>query len=111
MFHSIKDSWLSASKNNMADVKELVPEFFYLPDFLLNTNKFDLGMILIELFSIGNFLFFNSGKKQSGLALNDVILPAWSKNDCREFIRIHRMVKIERKEYRLKTRLFFFSLS
>ncbi len=29
----------------MADVKELVPEFFYLPDFLLNTNKFDLGII------------------------------------------------------------------
>lgn len=75
MFHSIKDSWLSASRNNMADVKELVPEFFYLPDFLLNTNKFDLG------------------KKQNGIALNDVILPPWSKNDCREFIRIHRMVK------------------
>jgi len=49
MFHSIKDSWASASKNNMADVKELVPEFFYLPDFLLNTNKFDLGMILIKI--------------------------------------------------------------
>ncbi|CAF1017714.1 unnamed protein product [Adineta ricciae] len=73
MFHSIKDSWLSASKNNMADVKELIPEFFYLPDFLLNTNKFDLG------------------KKQNGLALNDVILPTWSKNDPREFIRLHRM--------------------
>ncbi|CAF0758317.1 unnamed protein product [Rotaria sordida] len=73
MFHSIKDSWLSASRNNMADVKELIPEFFYLPDFLLNTNKFDLG------------------KKQNGLALNDVILPAWSKSDPREFIRIHRM--------------------
>lgn len=81
MFHSIKDSWLSASRNNMADVKELVPEFFYLPDFLLNTNKFDLG------------------KKQNGLALNDVILPAWSKNDCREFIRIHRMVEKQKVQF------------
>lgn len=27
----------------MADIKELIPEFFYLPDFLLNNNKFDLG--------------------------------------------------------------------
>ena len=45
MFHSIKDSWSSASHNNMADVKELIPEFFYLPDFLLNTNKFDLGIL------------------------------------------------------------------
>ncbi|CAF3021227.1 unnamed protein product [Rotaria sp. Silwood2] len=45
MFHSIKYFWLSASKNNMADVKELITEFFYLPNLLLNTNKFDLGMI------------------------------------------------------------------
>jgi hypothetical protein len=56
MFHSIKDSWLSASKNNMADVKELVPEFFYLPDFLLNTNKFDLGMTYWNLI-IWTFFF------------------------------------------------------
>jgi hypothetical protein len=98
MFHSIKDSWLSASRNNMADVKELVPEFFYLPDFLLNTNKFDLGIINYKIcFSKFSCFYFCIGKKQSGLALNDVILPAWSKNDCREFIRIHRMVKIKIK--------------
>jgi len=43
MFHSIKDAWMSAAKHNMADVKELLPEFFYLPEFLLNENNFDLG--------------------------------------------------------------------
>ena len=43
LFHSIKDSWLSAAESNMADVKELIPEFFYLPDFLTNNNHFDLG--------------------------------------------------------------------
>ena len=43
MFHSVKENWLSASKNNMADVKELIPEFFYLPEFLTNANNFDLG--------------------------------------------------------------------
>ena len=48
MFHSIKDTWLSACRNNMADVKELIPEFFYLPDFLLNTNKFDFGIIVFS---------------------------------------------------------------
>jgi hypothetical protein len=73
MFHSVKDSWFSASKNNMADVKELIPEFFYLPEFLVNANKFDLG------------------RKQSGVVLDDVVLPTWAKNDPREFIRIHRM--------------------
>ena len=28
----------------MADIKELIPEFFYLPEFLSNTNNFELGM-------------------------------------------------------------------
>jgi len=47
MFHSIKDAWLSAAKHNMADVKELIPEFYYLPEFLLNDNNFDLGEYMI----------------------------------------------------------------
>jgi hypothetical protein len=47
MFHSVRDAWTSASKHNMADVKELIPEFFYLPEFLLNSNNFDLGMLCI----------------------------------------------------------------
>ncbi|XP_059163899.1 WD repeat and FYVE domain-containing protein 3-like isoform X2 [Physella acuta] len=72
MFHSVKENWLSASKNNMADVKELIPEFFYLPDFLLNKNNFDLGV------------------KQNGVSLGDVLLPPWAKGDPREFIRVHR---------------------
>ena len=59
----------------MADVKELIPEFFYLPEFLENQNKFDLG------------------KKQNGDLLGDVVLPAWAKNDAREFIRLHRKVR------------------
>ncbi|XP_059488715.1 WD repeat and FYVE domain-containing protein 3 [Neocloeon triangulifer] len=72
MFHSIKEAWTSASKHNMADVKELIPEFFYLPEFMLNSNNFDLGA------------------KQNGVFLNDVILPPWAKEDPLEFIRVHR---------------------
>ncbi|XP_049867714.1 WD repeat and FYVE domain-containing protein 3 isoform X4 [Pectinophora gossypiella] len=72
MFHSIKEAWNSASRHNMADVKELIPEFFYLPEFLCNSNNFDLG------------------SKQSGVALGDVVLPPWARGDPREFIRLHR---------------------
>ncbi|XP_055601256.1 WD repeat and FYVE domain-containing protein 3 [Uranotaenia lowii] len=72
MFHSIKEAWYSASKHNMADVKELIPEFFYLPEFLLNDNNFDFGV------------------KQNGDILNNVVLPPWAKGDPREFIRVHR---------------------
>ncbi|KAK3895111.1 hypothetical protein Pcinc_001157 [Petrolisthes cinctipes] len=73
MFHSMEEAWHSASRNNMADVKELIPEFFYLPEFLVNSNRFDLG------------------SKQSGKQLDDVILPPWARGDAREFIRLHRV--------------------
>ena len=67
LFQSVSASWESASgglgyidKNlpfadqqailrkktqhtNMQDVKELIPEFYYLPQFLENMNHFDLG--------------------------------------------------------------------
>merc|ERR550534_1353979 len=72
MFHSVAEAWESSSRNNMADVRELIPEFFYLPEFLTNRNNFDMGT------------------KQSGEELNDIVLPPWAKNDPKEFIRVHR---------------------
>lgn len=72
MFNSVREAWLSASRHNMADVKELIPEFFYLPEFLTNSNNFDLGC------------------KQNGVQLGDVVLPPWAKDDPQEFIRVHR---------------------
>ncbi|XP_072247156.1 WD repeat- and FYVE domain-containing protein 4 isoform X1 [Leuresthes tenuis] len=72
MFYSIKKEWESASRDNMGDVRELIPEFFYLPDFLLNSNHIQLGCM------------------EDGTALGDVELPPWAKGDPQEFIRIHR---------------------
>jgi hypothetical protein len=48
---------------------ELIPEFYYLPDFLLNSNRFDFG------------------KKQTGAQIDDVVLPPWAKGDQRYFIK------------------------
>lgn len=75
MFNSIQDAFISASCNNMADVRELIPEFFYLPEMLKNSNNFDLGV------------------KQNGVMLHDVQLPKWAHGDSHEFIRLHREVK------------------
>lgn len=52
MFHSIQTEWESASKDNMSDVRELIPEFFYLPDFLVNSNNFEFGETLILPFRL-----------------------------------------------------------
>lgn len=37
LFHSIPNTW-KGLMDNPNDVKELVPEFFYLSDFLENSN-------------------------------------------------------------------------
>ncbi|KAI1894298.1 hypothetical protein AGOR_G00114380 [Albula goreensis] len=72
MFHSVKKEWESASRDNMSDVRELIPEFYYLPDFLSNSNDLDLGCM------------------QDGTPLGDVVLPPWAKGDPQEFVRVHR---------------------
>ncbi|KAK7930815.1 hypothetical protein WMY93_007210 [Mugilogobius chulae] len=72
MFYSVKKEWDSASRDNMGDVRELIPEFFYLPDFLVNSNLINLGCM------------------EDGTPLGDVELPPWAKGDPKEFIRVHR---------------------
>lgn len=48
----------------MADVKELIPEFFYLPEMFKNVNNFDLGTkqngILIVYAYTGNVVFIQN---------------------------------------------------
>lgn len=72
LFYSIKKAWLSASRDNTTDVRELTPEFFYLPEFLVNSNHFEFG------------------KQQNGSAVNDVELPKWAKGDAKIFISKNR---------------------
>ncbi|EEC02964.1 nbeal1, putative [Ixodes scapularis] len=70
-FHSMEGTWkmLMESPN---DVKELIPEFFYLPEFLTNMNGFDLGRL-------------QSSKER----VDDVKLPLWASSP-EDFIYKHR---------------------
>ncbi|KAJ1025084.1 hypothetical protein NDA18_004368 [Ustilago nuda] len=71
-FGSVGKAWMSASELSRGDVRELIPEFFYLPEFLRNTNRFDFGTT------------------QAGDAIDDVELPPWAKGDSRLFVLKHR---------------------
>ena len=42
LFHDIAATWENCLHSS-SDVKELVPEFFYQAEFLLNSNSFNLG--------------------------------------------------------------------
>lgn len=45
-------------------------------------------------YGVDSRMMFNAGCKQSGVHLNDVVLPPWAKDDPREFIRAHREVNL-----------------
>ena len=71
-FHSIEQSWRLSSSSSSSDVKELIPEFFVLPEFLENNHRLDMGV------------------KQSGVRVDHVVLPTWSHGSALEFITKHR---------------------
>ncbi|RYP64492.1 hypothetical protein DL771_008736 [Monosporascus sp. 5C6A] len=73
LFSSIKGAWTSASRDNGSDVRELIPEFFYLPDFLTNINGYNFGV----------------GQDIEG-PIDNVVLPPWAKGDPKIFIAKHR---------------------
>jgi hypothetical protein len=73
LFYSIRKAWESATRGNMSDVRELIPEFFYLPEFLVNSNKYDFGVL-----------------QNMTTAIDSVELPPWAKGDPKIFIEKHR---------------------
>ncbi|KAK6087756.1 beige/BEACH domain-containing protein [Seiridium cupressi] len=73
LFYSIEGSWNSASRDTGSDVRELIPEFFYLPEFLVNINGYDFGE-----------------RQGGGGKVNHVQLPPWAKGDPKIFIAKHR---------------------
>uniref|UniRef100_A0A8C4ZPY9 Neurobeachin-like 2 n=1 Tax=Gadus morhua TaxID=8049 RepID=A0A8C4ZPY9_GADMO len=70
-FHSVAAAW-QARMESPADVKELIPEFFYFPEFIENMNGFDLGC-----------------QQLSQDSVNNVLLPRWA-TSREDFIRKHR---------------------
>ncbi|KAL1828538.1 hypothetical protein ACET3Z_006950 [Daucus carota] len=70
MFSDISETW-NRVLEDMNDVKELVPELFYLPEILTNQNS------------------VNFGTKQSGEKIDSVRLPAWAESAV-DFIHKHQ---------------------
>ena len=73
LFYSIEKAWNSASRDNMTDVRELVPEFFYLPEFLTNSNGYEFG-----------------SRQGNGGKIDGVALPRWAHGDPKVFIAKNR---------------------
>ncbi|KAF8571585.1 hypothetical protein P879_00746 [Paragonimus westermani] len=70
LFSSIGRTWDNCQRNT-SDVKELIPEFFYLPEMFENSNHFNLGVT------------------EDGEEVGEVKLPKWATTP-EQFVRIHR---------------------
>ncbi|XP_067642057.1 neurobeachin isoform X4 [Eurosta solidaginis] len=71
LFSSISLSWKNCQRDT-SDVKELIPEWYFLPEIFYNSSGYRLG------------------HREDGALVNDVELPPWSKSP-EEFVRINRM--------------------
>ncbi|CAK6442930.1 unnamed protein product [Pipistrellus nathusii] len=70
-FSSVARSWRT-SQRDTSDVKELIPEFYYLPEMFVNSNGYSLGV------------------REDEVVINNVDLPPWAKKP-EDFVRINRM--------------------
>uniref|UniRef100_A0A4W3I384 Neurobeachin n=1 Tax=Callorhinchus milii TaxID=7868 RepID=A0A4W3I384_CALMI len=70
-FSSVSRAWRNCQRDT-SDVKELIPEFYYLPEMFVNSNNYNLGVM------------------DDGTVVSDVELPPWAKAP-EEFIRINRL--------------------
>jgi len=70
LFSSVKAAWTNCQRDT-SDVKELIPEFFYLSEMFSNSNSYRLGQL------------------DDGSTVNDVELPPWASSP-EEFVRINR---------------------
>ncbi|XP_054634078.1 lipopolysaccharide-responsive and beige-like anchor protein isoform X2 [Dunckerocampus dactyliophorus] len=69
-FSSVSRAWRNCQRDT-SDVKELIPEFFYLPEMFVNANTYNLGVM------------------EDGTVVSDVELPPWAKTP-EEFVRLNR---------------------
>lgn len=69
-FCSLVRSWQNCQRDT-SDVKELIPELFYLPEMFVNSNNFTFGI------------------DDDGIVIDDVELPKWASSPA-EFVMLHR---------------------
>uniref|UniRef100_A0A8C9YSN1 LPS responsive beige-like anchor protein n=1 Tax=Sander lucioperca TaxID=283035 RepID=A0A8C9YSN1_SANLU len=70
-FSSVSRAWRNCQRDT-SDVKELIPEFYYLPDMFINANSYNLGVM------------------EGNTVVSNVELPPWAKSP-EEFVRINRL--------------------
>ncbi|XP_064555038.1 neurobeachin isoform X10 [Drosophila montana] len=71
LFSSVSLSWKNCQRDT-SDVKELIPEWYFLPEMFYNASGYRMG------------------HREDGALVDDIELPPWAKSP-EEFVRINRM--------------------
>jgi len=80
MFHMLETQWY-ACNYDVADNKELIPEFFYLPEIFANYNKYSFGL------KQGDVSVKELDRKSAIVRVDQVVVPPWAKNN-HEFVKM-----------------------
>ena len=76
LFNSLSNSF-ECALTQKSDLRELIPEFFCLPEMFYNLNNLNLGEVMDE-------------KTKENVLVNNIEMPPWAKGDAYIFIKKHR---------------------
>ena len=76
LFNSLSSSFYCATTQKL-DLRELIPEFFCLPEMFYNLNNLNLGEI-------------DDNKTKKKKLVNDIEMPLWANGDAYIFVKKHR---------------------
>ena len=101
LFINIDKSYINCCTEK-SDIRELIPEFYFLPEIFININNLNLGKLQIPKDNILNVTTYDIIKqikkiKDKNVYVDDVLLPYWSGNNQFKFIYILRKY-LERNE-------------
>ena len=76
LFNSLSNSF-ECAMTQKSDLRELIPEFFCLPEMFYNLNDLNLGEVIDE-------------NTKKSILVNDIEMPQWSRGDAYIFVKKHR---------------------
>ncbi len=90
------DKTFNSCFSEKSDLRELIPQFFYLPEMFININNLNMGKLqkpkIIENTTYELLFNLRNLKENEKVKVQETLLPDWCNNDIYKFICIHREI-------------------
>ena len=92
LFINIEKSYYS-SVTSRSDLREIIPQFFYLPEMFLNINKLNLGTLQTNHDKDSTFIILKEKCNYNNLVyVNDVLIPKYANGNPYIFVSLYREI-------------------